>query len=216
MQLFFLEVAFEEGTGDVIIVLVGDRIALSRVSCLDGVLLFDGCWREGDPVWKRKKSKPLNHIESEAHSHWTATRRKETREEKRRRWVKNKQINNLFADDIFTDLMSSFSILTLQLNAPLIIIWYDDCDGGYNVIIKKASSSITVLFALLFNIEDCQGLYSNMFDDDLINDNLRTYARLVFYVAVCLINYRWFTFPSCCSLNNFCSPPKNRSEYKSL
>lgn len=128
MQLFFLEVAFEEGTGDVIIVLVGDRMALSRVSCLDGVLLFDGCWREGDPVWKRKKSKPLNHIE--AHSHWAATRRKETSEEKRRRWVKNKQINNLFADDIFTDLMSSFSILTLQLDAPLIIIWYDDCEGG--------------------------------------------------------------------------------------
>lgn len=44
--------AFEEGSGDVIIVFVGDRTALTRVSLLDGVLLFVGVgWRrEGDPV----------------------------------------------------------------------------------------------------------------------------------------------------------------------
>lgn len=59
MQLFFLEVAFEEGSGGAIIVLIGDKMALSRVSCLDGVLLFDGCWREGDPVWNRKQTNLL-------------------------------------------------------------------------------------------------------------------------------------------------------------
>lgn len=53
LQLFFLEVAFEEGSGDVVIVFFGDRTALSLVSVLEGVLLFDGCWREGDPVCKR-------------------------------------------------------------------------------------------------------------------------------------------------------------------
>lgn len=45
-----LEVAFVGVSGEAIIVLVGDRTTLSRVSCLDGVLLFDGCWREGDSV----------------------------------------------------------------------------------------------------------------------------------------------------------------------
>lgn len=42
--------AFAEGSGDVIIVFVGDKTALAR----DGVLLFDGVgWRrEGDPVCK--------------------------------------------------------------------------------------------------------------------------------------------------------------------
>lgn len=46
--------AFAEGSGDVIIVFVGDKTALARVSLLDGVFLFDGVgWRrEGDPVWK--------------------------------------------------------------------------------------------------------------------------------------------------------------------
>lgn len=34
--------AFEEGSGDVVIVFVGDRTALSLVSVLEGVL-FDGC-----------------------------------------------------------------------------------------------------------------------------------------------------------------------------
>jgi hypothetical protein len=48
-------VAFEGGSGDVIIVFVGDKMALSRVSFLDGVLLFVGCWREGDLVCNEKK-----------------------------------------------------------------------------------------------------------------------------------------------------------------
>jgi hypothetical protein len=47
-------VAFEEGSGDVIIAFVGDKMALKRASFLDDVLLFDGCWRVGDPVCKLK------------------------------------------------------------------------------------------------------------------------------------------------------------------
>lgn len=47
--------AFEDGSGDAVIVFVGDRTAFSLASVLEGVLLFDGCWREGDPVWKRKQ-----------------------------------------------------------------------------------------------------------------------------------------------------------------
>lgn len=47
--------AFEEGLGEVAIVFVGDKIAFSRVSFLDGVFLFVGCWREGDLVYNEKK-----------------------------------------------------------------------------------------------------------------------------------------------------------------
>lgn len=47
--------AFEEGSGAVIIVFVGDKIAFTRVSLLDGVLLFVGWWREGDPDCKERK-----------------------------------------------------------------------------------------------------------------------------------------------------------------
>lgn len=54
MQLA-LEVAFVGGSGAGFIALVGDNTTLSLVSCLDGVLLFDGCWREGDSVCERDK-----------------------------------------------------------------------------------------------------------------------------------------------------------------
>jgi hypothetical protein len=54
MQLA-LEVAFVGVSGVGFIVFVGDNTTLSRDSCLGGVLLFDGCWREGDSVCERDK-----------------------------------------------------------------------------------------------------------------------------------------------------------------
>lgn len=51
MQWLILSVAFGMGSGNEIIAFVGVEMSLFRVSWfLDGVLLFDGCWWEGDPV----------------------------------------------------------------------------------------------------------------------------------------------------------------------
>lgn len=51
MQLFRLELAAWREEGSVVIAFVGDWVTFSA---LDDVLLFDGWWREGDPVYKDK------------------------------------------------------------------------------------------------------------------------------------------------------------------
>lgn len=116
-----------------IIAFSGVEATLSRLSFLDGVLLFDGWWREGEPVCKETQEKNIFN----KHSCLFSCNVGEA----------NKSI--IYLPTVFADLMSSsflalFSCLT---HRPL------ECDVGHNIIMKRASSSITVLFAVLFNIE---------------------------------------------------------------
>lgn len=145
--------AFEEGSGDFVIDFVGDKMVLSRVSFLDGVLLFVGCWREGDLVYKRERKRTKFHKNTLQHIIFLYARHG-----KRRSKSANKSIFHQ-PSCRFLVCRLQFQFCLLFATAPVRFTWHYDMitmwvlASFFDVITERASSSITVLFAMLFNIE---------------------------------------------------------------